>query len=104
MKSEDVSVSKAEYMASVRSEETEKIAPYAVIMLKLQELCGMTYKEARAYLMAYKETEEHFAEDLGISMQSVRNIYRRAALKMKGSGFTLYEIMDAYGKLPFIDF
>jgi hypothetical protein len=73
-------------------------------MLKLQELCGMTYKEARAYLMAYEETPESFAEDLGIDVRSVRNIYQRAVLKMDSSGYSLYRIMERYGKLPFVDF
>jgi len=87
----------------VSGTENDKFATYAIIMLKLQELCGMTYKEARAYLMAYNESAEGLAEDLGISIRSVRKIYQRASLKVDSSGFTLYGIMERYGKLPFVD-
>ncbi|MCL2510350.1 MAG: hypothetical protein FWF07_04645 [Methanomassiliicoccaceae archaeon] len=104
MAHEETSASEIGYTGSPKSEETENFATYAIIMLKLQELCGMTYKEARAYLMAYEETPENFAEDLGINIRSVRKIYQRAALKMESSGFTLYNIMERYGKLPFVDF
>ena len=96
-------MSKAEYMASAEEEDKSRLAPYAIILLKLQELCGMTYREARAHLMAYRETEDHFAKDMGITVQSARNICRRAAWKMECSGFDLYEIMERYGRLPVID-
>jgi len=69
---------------------------YAMIMWKLQELCGLTYKEARAHLLHYRETEKDFAEDLNITVESVRKLKRRAAWKVRSSGSDLRQIAGKY--------
>ena len=69
---------------------------YAMVMWKLQELCGLTYKEARAHLMHYWEPEEKFAADLNISIASVRKLQSRAAWKVRSSGFDIRQIAGKY--------
>jgi len=78
----------------------EKFAiSYAMIMWKLQEMCGLTYKEARAHLICHWETEKIFAEDLGITLESVRKLKSRAAWKVRSSGFTMEQIVGKYGAI-----
>jgi len=69
---------------------------YAMVMWKLQELCGLTYKEARAHLMRYWEPEEKFAADLNISIASVRKLQSRAAWKVRSSGFDIRQMAGKY--------
>jgi len=78
----------------------EKFAiSYAMIMWKLQEMCGLTYKEARAHLIYHWETEKNFAKDLNITLGSVRKLKRRAARKVRDSGFTMEQIVGKYGAI-----
>jgi hypothetical protein len=77
---------------------------YAILMLKLQELCGMTDREARMYLSVYVEHIEDLVKDYGISTRELRKIYQSAELKMERSGHSLHCIMKKYGRLPYIDF
>jgi hypothetical protein len=69
---------------------------YAMVMWKLQELCGLTYKEARAHLMHYWESERYFAGDLNITIESVRKLQRRAAWKVRNSGYDIRQIAGKY--------
>jgi hypothetical protein len=69
---------------------------YAMVMWKLQEMCGLTYKEARAYLLYHRETAERFAEDLGITVASVHKLKKRATWKVESSGFSLEQIAGKY--------
>ena len=69
---------------------------YAMAMWKLQEMCGLTYKEARAYLLHYRESEEKFAKDLNITVASVRKLKNRAAQKVRSSGFSREQIFGKY--------
>jgi len=69
---------------------------YAMIMWKLQELCGLTYKEARAHLLYHWETEKNFANDLNITSASVRKLQNRAARKVRDSGFSMDRIAGKY--------
>ena len=70
---------------------------YAMLMLRLQEMCGLTYREARAYLVHHRETEERMAEDLGITTAAVKNLKSRAAWKVRCSGYDLAEIVGDHG-------
>lgn len=78
---------------------------YAMIMLKLQELCGLSYREARAHIIDYWETPEKMAEDLGITVASVRRSQNRAAWKVKNSGYKIDDIAGKYDDIlyRFID-
>jgi hypothetical protein len=69
---------------------------YAMVMWKLQELCGLTYKEARAYLLYYWETEENYARDLNIAVASIRKLRSRAVWKVRNSGFDDRQIAGKY--------
>jgi len=69
---------------------------YAMNMLQLQEKCGLTYKEARAFLIRYRESVSVMAMDLGLSSHSVYNLQRRAKRKVESSGHTLKEIFGEY--------
>ena len=91
-----------EYRQSYLDDVEESYAvSYAMVMWKLQEMCGLSYKEARAYLQRHWETEEDLAEDLGITVASVRKLGSRAAWKVRNSGFEIGEICGKYDMILF---
>jgi len=65
---------------------------YAVNMLQLQEICGLTYREARAFLIEYRENNITMAQDLDIDIHAIYNLKRKAKKKIEASGLTLEEI------------
>ncbi|MDR0334889.1 MAG: hypothetical protein LBH69_03285 [Methanomassiliicoccaceae archaeon] len=69
---------------------------YAMIMWKLQELCGLTYREARAHLVYYRETIEGLSKDLNISQAAARKLRSRAACKIADSYYTWQQIAGKY--------
>ena len=88
---------------SLLEEIEEKIAiSYAMLMLKLQEMCGLTYREARAHLLHYWENEEDFAEDMNISIASVRKLQNRAAWKVRSSGFDIHQLAGKYNHVFYV--
>lgn len=90
-------MTESEYNERLREIEEKEYSSYAVLMLRLQEMCGLTYREARAYLLPHRETQDELSKDLGISVGSVKNLRRRAAWKVQSSGFSLMEIIGRYG-------
>ena len=69
---------------------------YAMNMLQLQETANLTFREAKAFLVEYKETECDLADDWGVSLQAVYNLQRRAREKIRKCGKTLEEIYGEY--------
>ncbi|MCL2142847.1 MAG: hypothetical protein FWH44_01110 [Methanomassiliicoccaceae archaeon] len=67
---------------------------YAINMLQLQEKVGLTYKEARAFLIPYRENAHAMAHALDIDIHSVYNLQRKAKKKIKDSGYSLEEIFE----------
>jgi DNA-directed RNA polymerase specialized sigma subunit len=92
-----VSAEEAAAMPDIYREQRET---YAMNMQQLQETAGLTYKEARAFLIYYRETVADMAEVLGISKTAVYNLQRKAKNKIALSGLTLEEI---YGDYPPVD-
>lgn len=77
---------------------------YEHCLVALQEKAGLTYREARAYLMSNWEPEGALAKEWGITTEAVYNFVRRAEAKIGKSGLTLDEI---YGenriRIAFVD-
>ena len=69
---------------------------YAMNMVQLQEKAGLTYREARAFLVPYRENNFAMAQDLGITVNAVYNLQRKAKEKIDGSGLSLKEIYGEY--------
>jgi len=69
---------------------------YAMNMLQLQETCGLTYREARAYLIPYRENTFSMATELGIGAHAIYNLKRKAKEKIEASGYTIEEIFGDY--------
>jgi len=70
---------------------------YAMNMLQLQEKAGLTYKEARAFLIPYRDyTPWALADVFGIDVHAVYNLQRNAKKKIAASGYTLEEIYENY--------
>jgi len=70
---------------------------YAMNMLQLQEKAGLTYKEARAFLIPYRDiTPVHLADRLGVDVHAIYNLQRNAEKKIAASGYTLEEIYGEY--------
>jgi hypothetical protein len=72
---------------------------YGMCMWRLQEMCGLSYKEARAYMSDSRESSEQLAEAFGSSVTAVRNLARRAREKIQVSGYTLGDIFCRYGMI-----
>lgn len=99
----DAKITEFEHEESIRESKENRLVSYAMLMLRLQEMCGLTYKEARAYLMPHWESEKRFAEDIGITIESVRSLRRRAVHKVQCSGFRLSQIVGGYGNILLTD-
>lgn len=69
---------------------------YAMNMVQLQEKADLTYREARAFLVPYRENNFAMAQALGITVNAVYNLQRKAREKIGASGFTLEEIYGEY--------
>ncbi|MDR3206125.1 MAG: hypothetical protein LBT41_03395 [Candidatus Methanoplasma sp.] len=69
---------------------------YAMCMLGLQEIAGLSYKEARVYLSSRWESEEEIMDDLDLSRAAFRNLVRRSREKVSTSGFSDAEIFGDY--------
>ncbi|MDR3206126.1 MAG: hypothetical protein LBT41_03400 [Candidatus Methanoplasma sp.] len=77
-----------------RSEDDRR--KYAMCVLRLQELAGLPYKEARVYLSDRWESEEEVMDDLDLSRTAFRNLVRRSREKVSASGFSDAEIFGDY--------
>jgi hypothetical protein len=69
---------------------------YAVNMLQLQEKAGLTYKEARAFLIPYRENVLSMSEGIAVSVHAIYNLQRKAKRKIDATGLTLEEIFGDY--------
>ena len=65
-------------------------------MERLQTRAGLSYKEARAYLIESYESTFTMADYFETSLQAVYNLQRRAKNKVKKSGMTLEEIFGEH--------
>ncbi|MDR0508767.1 MAG: hypothetical protein LBG63_02945 [Candidatus Methanoplasma sp.] len=79
---------------------------YAVCMLNLQEVAGLTYREARARMIIHvHELEETVAEEWGITVEDVYKLEAAAEDKIASLGMTQkdlfgkYLMAQIYGKL-----
>ena len=75
---------------------------YAMLMWRLQEMCGLTYKEARAHLMDPREDHWVLAETFGVTLAAVVSLQTRAMNKIKSSGYSLEEIYGNYGYIMYV--
>lgn len=74
----------------------EVIISYGMCVWRLQEMCGLTYKEARAHMAYPRETRGELAETFGITPAAVRNLQNRAAMKIRNSGYNPDEVYGKY--------
>ncbi|MCL1984024.1 MAG: hypothetical protein FWG58_01335 [Methanomassiliicoccaceae archaeon] len=65
-------------------------------MERLQTRVGLSYKEARAYLIESYESTFTMADYFGTSLQAVYNLQRRAKSKVRKSGMTLEDIFGEH--------
>lgn len=73
---------------------TENLENYAISMLILQEKAGLTYKEARAALIVFRENIQSFSNEFDITTKAVLNLIRRGNIKMEKAGITLNDLMQ----------
>lgn len=77
---------------------------YNHCMFALRNKAGLTYREARVYLMANWELPEAIIKEWGISEERLQEIFNSAELKIQRSGHTLDEIYGNNGlRVMFID-
>lgn len=77
---------------------------YEHSIVALQEKCGLSYREARAYLMANWEPVDDLAREWKVTPEAVYNLMRRAEEKIKKSGLTDEEIYgDKQLRVMFVD-
>jgi hypothetical protein len=77
---------------------------YDHCMSALRKKAGLTYREARAYLMPNWERPEVLAEEWGITTEALYDIVHSAEMKIQRSGLTLDEIYgDNKIRLMFVD-
>ena len=62
----------------------------------LQRSADLSYKEARAYLIDVYETPQVMADSLGVTLQAVYNMRRRAKKKVEECGMTEEEIFGEF--------
>jgi hypothetical protein len=71
----------------------EHKAKYAIAMWMLEEKAGLSYKEARVYLMDHRETIDSLEQEFGVTRKAIFNLMRRADRKVESSGMTALEII-----------
>lgn len=68
-------------------EQLEERKVYALKMLELQEKVGLTYKEARVFLLSRSSKMLYdLSMEWGITMEAVYNLSRRALRKLEAAG------------------
>jgi hypothetical protein len=85
-----------EEATELREREREHMTQYAMNMYLLQSEAGLSFKEARAVMIPYHETNDMMAIDLGTDVRAVYNLQRRAKKKIEKTGMSFEDIVGAY--------
>jgi hypothetical protein len=97
MKKKDIFLSiKSEQIPKIKAVFRSQKERYVMNMYQLQSIAGLTFKEARAFLLEWYGSVLDMAMDLGVGIHAIYNMQRRAKRKIAASGHTLDEIFVDY--------